>query len=529
MIFLSNYVEKKFSDWTKLLNLDFDPNVAFVLKYLEYKNEFSSNIKTLLQSLFVQISNELPNVDFYIRGRFKSELSYLNKAFQKLNSNISSLFDVSISTEDKLASMEKYFEFLKNNNSKLYEKILLEYPKLSNKRDVQNPTELRKALQDFKNLISDLSKEELNTLMKRLGSTEDIFAYRIIVQSVRFNIKKIDCTKNGSFEIIDDAGNHIPISTSIKIRKSDIYTTQYGKKCINLNGTELVLNNRNFLYNPSIPPKSRTIENAKIDSKGFLTYLGDTLVLPSGESLDINSVFYSDEHNAYFFETNGETRNLSHLIESTPSVQLVKNDSTTCIEYTKKVKALSNVFLEKNGYEFLPDREKNYIDFPKPISHYQSLHSSFRNRTFAFDIEEQIRTLEMDDDSRTEKIPMGHNNYKRRKLAEKAKRRPILNAIKEKEPTAFDSSADTIMELLSSHSSEISLTEVLPSYILIGKFKDSVQSYVPELDIVFNHFFHSVPKKEKDLIKASKGISFDDYISYKQSCSTTQNTALKGR
>ena len=517
VILLSNYVEGRFLNWAQRLNLDFNPNI-FTLRYQEYTNEFSSKIKDLLRDLFDYISKQLPNVDFYIRGRFKSEVSYLNKTIQKLDSAISSLFNGEISEESKMSSMQKYFGFLKESNYELYIKIISIYKKLNKKRNVHNPDELRDALSDFKQLISDLQPADLNTLIRQLGQTEDLFAYRIIVQSVRFNIKDIRHTKNGSFEIIDESGRNIPISPSIKINPQNISPNAYGKKYINLGNTQLVLNDRNFVYDPSIPQKNRTLANAKKDANGNLTYLGDAIILPNGEFLDINSIFYSEEYNSYFIGSNGEFRNLSGLLRNYGnSIQLTKNDSENCIEYVKLINTIANAFLAQKNYTFLEDKAKNYIDNPKPISHYQSLHNSFLNETFDFNIEEQIRTLEMDDNSRTENIPMGHNNYKKQLQEEIVKNSPILNEIKKYDATAFGSSADTIMELLSSHPFEIGLTEVLPSYILIGKFKDAVCSYVPELEIVFNHFFQSVPEEERNKVKISTGLSFKNYQSYKES------------
>ena len=153
------------------------------------------------------------------------------------------------------------------------------------------------------------------------------------------------------------------------------------------------------MYDSSVPAKERTFENAKKDAEGNYTFLRDAFVLADGTHLDITSIYYSPEYNSYFFESNGERKNLSTLINSS-SVQLKKHDSKTCIEYAKKIDKLDLEFKKKHKYMPMEDRRKNYIDNPKPNSGYQSIHNSFYNSEFNFIIENQVRTKEMEEASK---------------------------------------------------------------------------------------------------------------------------------
>ena len=99
-------------------------------------------------------------------------------------------------------------------------------------------------------------------------------------------------------------------------------------------------------------------------------------------------------------------------------------------------------------------------------------------------------------------------------MHKKISKRPILDKVKKSDPTAFDSSASTIMVLLSKNFSQIELYEVLPKYILVTPIGDDISSFVPNQDVVFNHFFSNIPKEKKAEIKKISGIDFTNFKSY---------------
>lgn len=508
---MSNFTENRFNNWTKLLRLDFDPSI-FTKLYLKYTNDFAAIIEDLLKDLSIEIRTKFPNVDFYIKGRFKSETSYIYKTFLRLNSNISLLFDSSISNEERVSAIKTFFGFLKDKEKyqNIKNKILNE---VTNEYNVSDIEDINIIFQKFQDLLNSLSQTEKNEVIKRLGKTEDIFAYRVIVNSVSFDIKDITTSEDGIIKLIDNEGKSISVSPSVKLSSNDIYENKYGKKCALIDGVETELYNYNFLYDPSIPAKKRTFKNAKKDTEGNYTFLRDAFVLSDGTHLDITSIYYSPEYESYFFESNGERKNLSSLINSS-SIQLKKHDSKTCIEYAKKIDTIDLEFQKKYNYMPIKDRRKNYIDSPKPNSGYQSIHNSFYNFVYNFIIENQVRTKEMEEASKMENSKTGHDEYKKDKMHKKISKRPILDKVKKSDPTAFDSSASTIMVLLSKNFSQIELYEVLPKYILVTPIGDDISSFVPNQDVVFNHFFSNIPKEKKAEIKKISGIDFTNFKSY---------------
>ena len=508
---MPNFTENRFNNWTKMLRLDFDPSI-FTKLYLKYTNDFSAIIEDLLKDLSKEIKTKFPDVDFYIKGRFKSETSYIYKTFLRLNSNISLLFDDSISNAEREPAIQTFFGFLKDKEKFEYIKnqILNE---VNNKYNVSNIDDLNIILQNFKKILNSLSQPEKDAVIRRLGKTEDIFAYRVIVKSVSFDIKDITTSEDGTIKLIDHKGNELSVSPSVKLSSNDIYENAYGRKCALIDGVETELYDNNFLYDSSVPAKKRTFENAKKDTDGNYTLLRDAFVLSDGTHLDITSIYYSPEYESYFFESNGERKNLSSLINGS-SIKLKKHDSQTCIEYAKKIDTVDLEFQKKYNYMPMEERRKNYIDYPKPNSGYQSIHNSFYNFVYNFIIENQVRTNEMEEASKMENSKTGHDEYKKDKMLKKTARRPILGIIKKSDPTAFDSSASTTMVLLSKNFSQIELYEVLPKYILVAPIGDYISSYVPNQDVVFNHFFAHIPKEKKAEIKKLTGIDFTNFKSY---------------
>ena len=508
---MANFTENRFNNWTRLLHLDFDPRI-FTKLYLKYTNDFAAIIEDLLKDLSKEIRTQFPNVEFYIKGRFKSETSYIYKAFLRLNSNISLLFDNSISDEERTSAIETFFGFLKDKEKYKHIKDHI-FDEVTNKYNVSKIEDITIVFQKFQEILNSLPQSEKNEVIRRLGKTEDIFAYRVIIKSVSFDIKGIKRSQNGTIELIDHKGNSLSVSPSVKLSSNDIYENTYGRKCAQIDGIKTELYNHSFLYDSSLPSKKRTFENAKKDINGCYTFLRDAFVLSDGTHLDIDSIYYSPEYNSYFFESNGERKNLSALINNS-SIQLKKHDPQTCIEYAKKIDKIDLDFKKEFNYMPIEERRKNYIDNPKADSNYQSIHNSFHNIDYNFIIENQIRTDEMEEASKMENSSTGHDEYKRNKMRKKMIKRPILYEIQKIDSTAFDSSASATMVLLSRNFSQIELYEVLPKYILIAPMGNFISSYVPKQDVVFNHFFAHIPKEKKDEIKKLTGIDFTNFKSY---------------
>ena len=85
---MANFTENRFINWSNHLELNFDPSL-FTNIYSRYIDDFSSlEIEPSLTALCKEIRHQLPNVGFYLRGRFKSETSYICKTFLKLCDNI---------------------------------------------------------------------------------------------------------------------------------------------------------------------------------------------------------------------------------------------------------------------------------------------------------------------------------------------------------------------------------------------------------------------------------------------------------
>lgn len=512
---MANFTENRFINWSNHLELNFDPSL-FTNIYSRYIDDFASlEIEPSLTALCKEIRHQLPNVGFYLRGRFKSETSYICKTFLKLCDNIFLLFDSTTSDEKRDKAITGFFGFIKNRDTFNNIRSAI-FSVATQKKDLSDASQFKSIMKEFNTLLNLLSNEERTNVIKRLGATEDIFAFRTVITSVNYDIKNISKSKDGQIQIIDSAWNSIPISPSIKINPStDIYTNKFGKKCALIDGIETALNDKNLLYDTSLPAKDRIFENAKRDSKGNITFLRDSFIIGE-KALAINSIYFSEEDNAYFFESNGERRNLSELLNNY-SIQLQKNDSQTCIEYTEKVDKIELDFFQKNSYKIIAPKRKNYIRCPKAASNYQSIHTSFLNTKYGFYIESQTRTFEMEDDAKSEELNTGHDKYKKDKLKIKMARISSLKEIKSKDKTAFDSSASTIMKLLSSNPSSIELSEVLPSYILITPFADGVHAYKPDNNTIFYHFFENIPQAEKDKIKKDTNIDFTNYKTYFES------------
>lgn len=512
---MNSFIEDRFLEWLKILNLgdSLNPNI-FVNQYNRYNELYISLISTLLEKMYTSIQSKVPNVDFFIKGRLKSKLSFLSKTFTRLVTNITSLLSDS---PDNNASIEEFFGFIKEQDETKYNAISKKILDIKKSKLNIHPQKIQLFVTK---VLPLLAKDEQDQLFSLLGKIHDIFAYRIVVRSVDYDIKDLKLSENGNVQIITPANSIIDINLPTKLSPEDIRTNKYGKNCASINGVETEITNHNLLYDSEISSRNRVLSNAKRDSEGKLTFLGDSILLCTRNPVlldNIESIFYSEQNNSFYIQRNGKIINLTRCLAKGIQMKVRKSDPKTCIEFSRKIEQISVESLQEEEYTMLPNRRKDYILEPKQNSNYQSIHNSFVSIIYKILLESQIRTYDMEISTKEESEKTGHDNYKKAKKAKIISENPILKYVNEIFPNAFDSSSENIMYLLANHP-EIKLSDVFPTYLLFtSTSKKEVLTLKTENPQNFDYFFSHVPKEIKAQIFEQYGINFDSFEAFTHS------------
>ena len=210
----SSTVEQNFIKWCNSLSPDINPYI-FIHRYNRYYEEYLPLLKDIFTELHQYVHNQKPNSHSSLKGRIKSKRSFFIKTFIHIADNIKNIFDNTIDIDKRNKTFDKYFKFLLKSNPDKYEKIKkLAFDITPNFDDYSKI---------FSIIFNELSQEEKDNLITRLGRTEDTYAYRFIIQSIDFPIKSITHFPNGQFYIIDPDGNKIPINKAVRLNpKTDI-------------------------------------------------------------------------------------------------------------------------------------------------------------------------------------------------------------------------------------------------------------------------------------------------------------------
>lgn len=406
---VNSFVEKEFINWCKLFGDQYYEHISalFIDEYPRYASEYSNYIEKNMTDLYSFIHNNCPNINFSLRGRFKSKRSFLIKSFCKLAENIEKVFSGNYSYDEKY--LNRFFSFISNENLDLYNSITDYLKSLPPESDSVNA---------FNHVLSLLPYKMRNNLIRRLGRTEDTFAYKIIVHSVDYDIKNMQIDSKGKVSFVDSNNNIIPVNPSIKLNPNkDIHQDENGLKYIILDtGEKIPFNEHNLLFDKSVAAVNRKLENAKKDSDGNITMLGDSFVLPNGKVVDISNIsyFYNFENNSSYIKANDKTIQLSNFNKD-HSLKIRKYDEASLINATQEIDSYSCEFHKDSSFISFPFRRKDYITHPKPTG-YQSIHNSFIQPDFGYTIESQVKTLFMEDNAKNEHTSTGHDEYKKRKL-----------------------------------------------------------------------------------------------------------------
>lgn len=477
----SSKVKEKFINWCSQLHPDVNPYV-FIHRYTRYSEEYLPLIMDDMTSMHQFIHDNKPNVNVSFKGRIKSERSFYIKSFVTMAKNIKSIFDNENEVSERNKMFEKYFKFLLTDNPQKYQELQKLVPTIVTRYDYES---------SFRIIFEQLTKNERDKLVYRLGRTEDTFAYRMIINSVDYSVKSIEHLSDSEFYILDSDNNQLPIHKALSINpnKDIIYSEEFDKKYIMVNGKKETLNDRNLLYPPNLPPIQRNLENALKDENGNLTLLRDSFVLGDNSVLDIMDVKFNSTNNSILItDSNGEVRNLSHLLQNS-KIKLRKHDEDPLIKEVYTIDCLRQDYYDNHNIQSIHSRHKDYIANPRPETQYMSIHDSAIHKNYGYTQEGQLRTLEMEDSGKDETTRVGHDAYKKEKN-KKFKENKILAKILSADPEAFDSSTPTLMELVKK--GEVELPEILGKYILTTTISEGTSvSYQPSIDVIFNHTFHN--------------------------------------
>ncbi len=383
------YIDKLFIERCKKISPKIDPSI-FINIYNNYQTDHLKNIKNSLKDLTSKLHEDNPNIHFYIRGRIKSKASYYNKTFLKIVENIDRLFSNKLTNEQREALINKYFFYLKGNNntSSLY----LDLHNLIMSLSLANVD----PFSAFEMICKKLPEKDLEIFIKKLGETQDIFAFKLVVQDSSQTLS--DChiqscihskDKDGPYKItFDNSENSICIYPSIKLDpSSDIITKDNGIRYVVINGTEFRLNEQTLLYPDNTSANNRQLKNATKDKNGKVILLRDYFMLPSGEIFYIDKII--KKSGKYFVQFNDEIRNLDDLL-SKGNLRLCKNDNLTLYRASNYIEDLINKIFEKIGFKEIPGRKKDYFANEKPTGYGQAIHVSYYNVLKYYSAESQI-------------------------------------------------------------------------------------------------------------------------------------------
>lgn len=497
-----SYIDEQFIEWCKKISPEINPYI-FINEYAKYETEYRNKIKSVLKELYAEIHTKYPNVNFYMRGRIKSKLSSYIKTFLKLVENIDRLFSSKLTKDQREILIRKYFGYYLNSSIDslaLDDKQADKYNNLKNLIFTLSSDSIN-SFDAFSIVLHNLTPEEQTFFIKKLGLTEDIFAYKLVIrdssQPAGFVISKFRTLENGTYEITTGNNKTISVSPSVKIDpSSEVRIKSNGLIYVVINGHEYELNEQNLLYPKNISVRKRHLKNALRDSDNKITLLRDYLILPDGDILYIDAIFSSNNIN--YIKSGGEIRNLDKLLKN-PHVRLYKNDEVTLHQIAFEIETLCNQYLTSHGFHIFSYRRKDYITTPKQTGYGHTIHNSYVCRSDGYYAEGQIgndygENNYHSNSSLGEATAIDHDNYKREKIERMAARNKVVQEILAAEPLALDSSSSAIKQLLYAHP-EIPIKDVLPCYIvtvLTGKGIE-IADLSDAVELVFNYFFKNVP------------------------------------
>ena len=543
-------VESDFIEWCQYIHPDINPYIFF-RRYTRYNDEYAPFLEELMINLHKELSNRLPNINFSFKGRIKSKRSFLIKTFRTMSESIEKLFPDEYPTDEnemkalqekRSKNIAKYFKFLLHDKPPKIERYL----KIKNM--IENASPEKGTLKNFRAFFDQLTPDEKENLVIRLGRTEDTFANRIVVSDVDFNIQSVRSNSDGQLEILDEQGNAIPISSSRQIPADEIILDEKdGNRYAIIDGKRKRINNYNLLYNNELSAKDRTFANASKTSDGKITLFEDMLVIDN-EQFDIVSTFVdsktgdtmvithqsSETSTNKYCEDNTNTINLSKLLRNGINVKLKKFDS----EYTEKalydIRDAMYQYYDENGITRIWTRSKDYVKTPKEDSKYKSLHDSYFYEEIGYCLETQIRDLEMEKDcenkittsSTNTHLATSHDTYKKDKM-KKWLKNPILRPILEKNPEAFDSSTEILEKLL--YNPDVALPDLLGKYIITAKVAtNKIESFVSKISNVFEHIFHDPKAYKPDSTDSFPPLDFSSYENFIRSRKIRNDAKSKG-
>ena len=539
-------VETDFIEWCRYIHPDINPYLFFQ-RHARYSDEYFPLFEDLMTSLYQELSEKLPNINFSFKGRIKSKRSFLIKSFRTMAESIEKLFpnDYPVDElarkelqETRSKNIEKYFKFLLNDRPPKIER----YVKIKNMIE-HMPPELG-TLDSFRTIFSQLTIDEKESLVTRLGRTEDTFANRIIVNSVDFDMQSIKSNHDGQVEMVDEHGNTIPLSPAIHIPSDQIIEDPHtGIRYALINGEKIEISEHNLLYDANLSSRNRTFNNALKNDQNELTLLQDSLMIDDQTQFNILSTYTDpqtgDIHVIADSSINStdnnpcESINISELLRNNHSIKLKKIDSTYTEKALYDIQNAMYQYYDEMGITRIWTRSKDYVKTPKQDSNYKSLHDSFFYEVFGYSLETQVRDLEMEkncenkiDDHTTDSSLTSHDSYKKEKL-KKWSKNPILHPILEKNPEAFDSSTKILEMLL--YNPNVSLPDLLGKYILVGKFAgNKIDSYIPEIRTVFEHTFHNPKAYKPDPQDPLPPLDFSSYGNFMSSRKSRNDARNKG-
>ena len=544
-------IENDFISWCQYIHPDINPYLFF-RRHMRYSDEYAPFLEELMVNLHEELSTRCPNINFSFKGRIKSKRSFLIKTFRTMAENIEKLFPDQYPTneseqkelqEERSKNIDYYLKFLVNAKPPKVERYL----KLKN--IIESAPLEKGTLKNFKDFFDELTPEEKESLVIRLGRTEDTFANRIIVNDVDFNIQSIKSNSDGQLEILDEKGNAIPISSSRQIPADEITLDETdGNRYAIIDGKRKRIYSHNLLYNNELSAKDRTFANASKTSDGKITLFQDMLVIDDNEQFDVVSTFTDSKTGdtmvithqpkevsaSPYCEDNTNILNLSKLLRNGTNVKLKKFDS----EYTEKalydIRDAMYQYYDEKGITRIWRRSKDYVKDPKEESNYKSLHDSFFYEEIGYCLETQIRDLEMAKDcenkpttnSTNTHLATSHDTYKKEKM-KKWYKNPILRHILEKDPEAFDSSTEILEKLL--YNPDVALPDLLGKYIITAKVgKNKVESFAAKIHQIFEHTFRNPKAYIPDANDTLPPLDFSSYKNFLKSMKKRNDARSNG-
>lgn len=513
----NSIVEQDFINWCHSIHPDINPYI-FIHRHRRYFDEYLPLIENDSTQIHQYLHSKKPNINFSLKGRVKSKRSFLIKSFICIAENIENIFSQATSNEEREKLFNKYFKFLLNENPKKFEELKKItfgiIPTLEDYRD------------SFRFIFQKLSQEEKNNLIRRLGRTEDTYAYRLIIHSVDFPISSIISSSDGKFHIIDNNGNKVEIAPAIRFNpETDLVTSkETDETFVVVDGRKELFNERNLLYPENLPLKKHNLENAQKDENGNLFLLCDSFIRENNSPLNIIDIKFNPVNNSVFvIDSNGESRNLTSLLQR-ETLSLRKFDENSLIKELYEIDLTIQEYYKTHKIQSILSRRKDYIEKPKPDTHYQSIHDSCFHKDYGYTMEAQERTLDMEEKGKDENTRIGHDVYKQKKL-EKYSNNIILKQIIEKDNSAFDSSTPTLMKIL--EDKNVELSELLGKYILTTSMTNGVSmSFQPTIDVIFDHTFSHTKAQPRSTDNSHK-LDFSNYKNFISSRMKRNSTIQK--